>query len=150
MNATEILHTAHAFGVIIMQDGNDLLIEAVIPPPEMLLEEIKRQKPQILALLDWQEFYDERAGFAEHSGQMPKKQAEKQAFESCIVRWLDTHPPAIIPDACTHCGKPAGVIGRNAVITATGHYLHHACHAPWLARRREEAIAALADTIIAL
>lgn len=92
---------------------------------------------------DWREFYDERAGVAEHCGGLSRVQAEGQAYESCISKWRDTHLPVLNPDLCTHCGKPVGVIGRDATITGSGHYLHPACHAPWLARRQQEAIEAL-------
>src|SRR4029077_20897434 len=93
---------------------------------------------------DWREFFNERAAVAEHTGMMPKDKAERMAYESCITHWLDLNPPTINSDTCNHCGKPAGIIGRDSVITGGGHYLHHTCHTPWLAWRRQEAIAALA------
>jgi len=89
---------------------------------------------------DWLEFYSERAGIAEHCGKMSKAQAEKQAFESCISKWIDTHQPAIIPDVCASCGKHAGIVGQNAIITGSGHWLHNKCHSIWLVQRRQEAI----------
>ena len=93
---------------------------------------------------DWKEFCDERAGVSEHCGGMSRENAERQAYEACISKWLDTHLPAINPDLCTHCGKPADIAGRNVIITASGNYLHSACHAPWMAQRRQHAIMALA------
>lgn len=101
-------------------------------------------RPLEYTAADWQEFYDERAGIAEHCGKMPKDQAEQMAYESCISKWLDTHLPAITPYVCTCCGKPAGIIGQDSVITGSGHWLHHACYTLWLVQRRQEAITALA------
>ena len=94
---------------------------------------------------DWQEFYDERAGVAEYDGRQPREKAEWMAYESCITRWLDTHPPTHTNDAiCPHCQQPNGAPGTSCVPTLSGDgghvWLHHACLEPWRALRRQEAV----------
>jgi len=94
---------------------------------------------------DWQEFYDERAGIAEYDGGQPREKAERMASESCITRWLDTHPPADTNDAiCPHCQQPNGAPGTSCVPTLSGDgghvWLHDACLEPWRALRRQEAV----------
>jgi len=100
--------------------------------------------------VDWQEFYDERAGVAEYDGRQPRKEAERMAYESCITRWLDTHPPADADDAiCPHCRQPNGAPETSCVPTLSGDsghvWLHHTCFEPWRALRRQEAVRALAS-----
>ena len=99
---------------------------------------------------DWQEFYDERAGIAEYDGGQPRERAEQMAYESCITRWLDTHPPADTDDAiCPHCQQPNGAPGASCVPTLSGDgghvWLHHACLEPWRTLRRQEAVKELAN-----
>src|SRR5262249_50262479 len=38
---------------------------------------------------DWRARFDERAGFLEHDGGWSRLEAEVQAFEQCIVEWLN-------------------------------------------------------------
>ena len=51
MSAAETLATAQAAGVRVDIDGVALLIEADCPPPQTLLDALKRNKSEILALL---------------------------------------------------------------------------------------------------
>ncbi len=51
MNANEVLHAAHAAGVRVGVVGASLELDADRAPPDELLEEIRRFKPEILALL---------------------------------------------------------------------------------------------------
>ena len=37
---------------------------------------------------EWRVFFDERAGFAEFDGGLPRADAEARAFACCIVEWL--------------------------------------------------------------
>ena len=137
--------TLEQLGVALSRDGDKLRVKA---PPGVITPELRvwlaKNKESLLVTLDWQEFYGERAAVAEHCGKMPRDQSEKQAFESCVSKWLDKHLPVIILDVCTHCGKRAGVIGRDAIITGSGHWLHHKCHSLWQVHRRQQAIDALA------
>jgi hypothetical protein len=99
---------------------------------------------------DWQEFYDERAGVAEYDGRQPREKAEWMAYESCITRWLDTHPPVDADDAiCPHCRQPNDAPNTSCVPTLSGDngyvWLHHTCLEPWRALRRQEAVRALVN-----
>ncbi len=97
---------------------------------------------------DWQAFFHERAGIAEHDGGLSRTDAERQAFECCVVEWLWRHPPtASGPERCAHCGEPIGEPGRGGLPFLTGDgghvWLHSGCHGDWSAQRRAEAVAAL-------
>ncbi len=94
---------------------------------------------------DWQAYFDERAGIAEHDGGLSRTDAERQAFECCVVEWLWRNPPpASGPERCAHCGEPLGEDGLPFLTGAGGHvWLHSGCHGDWTAQRRAEAVAAL-------
>ena len=55
MNAAETLAAAQAAGVRLGVDGTDLLIESEREPPSHLLDALRRDKPEILALLRTQD-----------------------------------------------------------------------------------------------
>ena len=98
---------------------------------------------------DWQAFFHERAGIAEHDGGLSRAGAERQAHECCVMEWQWRNPPpASGPERCAHCGKPLGEPGRDGLPFLTGDgghvWLHCGCHGDWTARRRVEAVAALA------
>lgn len=127
----------------------------VIPPPLLrlaslaTLAEVRANSlSAVWTATDWQEFYDERAGVAEYDGGMSREKAEWQAYEACIVQWLNTHPqPQPNQELCPHCGKANGAPGISCipVLSGGGHlWLHSNCHTPWMQRRRQQAIAALA------
>ncbi len=98
---------------------------------------------------DWRAFFDERAGIAEHDGGLSRDDAERQAFECCVMEWRCQHPPpASGPERCAHCGEPIGEPGRDGLPFLTGDgghtWLHSGCHGDWTAQRRAEAVVALA------
>ncbi len=98
---------------------------------------------------DWRAFFDERAGIAEHDGGLSRIDAERQAFECCVMEWLWRNPPpASGSERCAHCGEPIGEPGRDGLPFLTGDgghaWLHSGCHGDWTARRRARAVAALA------
>ena len=98
---------------------------------------------------DWQAYFDERAGIAEHDGGLSRADAEQRAFECCVVEWLWRKPPlASGPERCAHCGQPLGEPRRDGLPFLTGNgghtWLHNGCHGDWTAQRRAEAVAALA------
>src|SRR5262249_56782505 len=51
MSAAEALRAAHAAGITVMFDGEDLVLEASAEPPQAVLDELARHKLSILALL---------------------------------------------------------------------------------------------------
>ncbi len=152
MNAGEVLKAAQDAGIRITAEGDDLVLDADAPPPAPIVDALKRHKAQIVALLspagdgwsaaDWQAFFDERAGIAEFDGGMSRAAAERQAFECCVVEWLNRNPEPSHPGRCAHCGEPGG--SACAVIpfgTEThGHtWLHPHCWSAWHQRRQQQA-----------
>ncbi len=97
--------------------------------------------------IDWQAYYDERAGVAEFDGAIPRTQAEQQAWQCCIAEWLCQHPVTSEPGSCAQCGR--GDLTYGPVMpygdAIHGHtWLHGECWPAWYAHRRQDAIAALA------
>ncbi len=98
---------------------------------------------------DWQAHFDERASIAQHDGGLSRADAERQAFECCVVEWQWRNPPPVSgPERCAHCGQPLGEIGRDGLPYLTGDgghvWLHSGCHGDWIGQRRARAVAALA------
>jgi hypothetical protein len=94
---------------------------------------------------DWRARFDERAGFAEHDGGVTRVEAEVQAFECCIVEWLNRNPSSSAEGRCTWCGEPET---PSAVVVPFGggeqhEWLHAECWPAWHQSRRVEAAAAL-------
>ena len=94
---------------------------------------------------DWRAFYDERAGIAEHLGEVSQAEAEARAFQCTVVAWLNSNPePDTGPDCCAHCGGETAPGNALPLLNGGGHvWLHPDCHAAWMKRRRAEAVAAL-------
>ncbi len=97
---------------------------------------------------DWQAYFEERAGIAEHDGGLTRTDAERQAFAGCLVEWQWRNPPpASGPERCAHCGESLGEHGRDGLPFLTGDgghvWLHSGCHGDWTAKRRADAVSAL-------
>jgi len=94
---------------------------------------------------DWRARFDERAGFLEHDGGWSRLEAEVQAFEQCIVEWLNANPSFSLAGRCAWCGKPETPSATVLPFGAGEHHawLHAECWAAWYQRRREEAVLAL-------
>ena len=129
--------------------------EANAEPPQAVLDLLVRHKLSIVALLrssqdgwtaeDWQARFDERAGFLEHDGGWSRLEAEVQAFDCCVVEWLNQHPALSQSGRCAWCGKPQT---PSAVVLPFGAGEHHAwlhaeCWPRWHQSRRVEAVMAL-------
>ena len=155
MSAAEALRAAHAAGITVMFDGEDLVLEASAEPPQAVLDVLARHKLSILALLrpgqagwtaeDWRAYFDERAGFLEHDGGLLRVEAEVQAFEQCIVEWLNANPSFSPVGRCTWCGKPETPSAMVLPFGAGEHHawLHADCWPAWRQSRRSEAVLAL-------
>jgi len=91
--------------------------------------------------------YQERAGIAEHDGRICRPDAEKLAFETALIGWLNNPAHAAPMPVEGHCAACAGPLGDDAVPVLRpggGHTeLHGRCVMAWLKRRRAEAAAAL-------
>src|SRR5262245_25918928 len=99
MSAATALKAARDAGIELGIEGDELLLEAPAPPPTAVLDALRRHKAEIVAMLrpgrddwsseDWRLFFEERAGMVEFDGGLPRDKAEAQAFECCVVKWMD-------------------------------------------------------------
>jgi hypothetical protein len=95
MSAIDALKAARAFGIIVQGDGDHLMLAAAAAPPAAILDDLKRHKLEIVAILrsadcgpsaeDWLALFDERAGALEFDGGQPRELAELQAIGSCVL-----------------------------------------------------------------
>ena len=166
MSAAEALRLAHAAGVKLSVEKDDLLLDAPSEPPSAVLQMLRQHKTGVLELLrrglrvhhcgwaaeDWQLFYNERAGIAEFDGALSRAEAEASAFNHCFAEWLNHNPAYSPPGRCFGCGGdetahnpllPTGIGSAGQV------WLHSDCSSAWYAGRKAEAIAALAAMGIA-
>jgi hypothetical protein len=162
MKAIYALEAARAAGIVLAEDGDDLVLEAASTPPAAALAALSQHKAEIVALLrpgrdgwsaeDWQVFFDERASIAEFDGGLPRPQAEAHAFGCCIAEWLNQNPVSSSPGRCLGCG--GGDRDHDPLlpygVESTGHvWLHSRCWPTWYESRKVQAVAALANLGIA-
>ena len=151
-----LLDRVAAAGGSVAVDGENLELSAPAPLPVELVDELRQSKIDLIRHLrgddwgatDWWVFREERIAIAMHDGEMPEPNAQRQARDECITHWLHRNPPKPIdPDVCVGCGHPIGTPGNDGVPFLAGEHghvwIHHCCHRPWMARRREEATAEL-------
>jgi hypothetical protein len=122
-----------------------------------VLDALSRHKTEIVPLLrpgrdgwcamDWQAFFEERAGIAEFDGGLRRDKAEIQAFGCCVVEWLNRNPVRSSYGRCIGCGNRAHAydpllpFGTETI----GHaWLHSRCWPAWHGARKAEAVTALA------
>ena len=150
MNAGEALKAAHAAGVQIEINGNTLVLKAAVPPPAAVHAALSQHKTEIIALLRskrdrWQDYFDKQVRIAELTGGLSRAEAEAQAFECCVVEWLNRNPMQSPPGRCLECGKqeraydPVAPYGTNPPDHA---WLHPRCWGAWYAKRKATAAAA--------
>lgn len=159
MSTAGALRAARAAGIRLGIDGDALTLEAATAPPASVLDLLARHKAGLVALLregndgwsgeDWRVFFDERAAIAEFDGGLARKEAEARAFACCVAEWLNRN---FVPSAPERCAACCGHKGPDRILpfgtSQTGHaWLHSRCWPAWDARRRAEAIAALAAII---
>jgi hypothetical protein len=157
MSAIAALKAAHAAGVHLRIEGNDLVLEASAAPASAVLDLLSLNKAGIVTMLrpgvdgwsgeDWHAFFDERAGIAEFDGVLPRPQAEEGAFTCCVVEWLNRNPVRSMPGRCLGCGGGDHVHDPLLPygIETTGHaWLHSRCWPAWHEGRKAEAAVALA------
>jgi len=156
MSAGEALLAAHAAGVEVVADGDNLLLDADAPPSEVILDALRRHKSEIVTLLrpkpddwmkdDWQAFFGERAGVAEFDGGLSRTDAEAQAFMCCVLEWLNHNPEPFNTDHCAWCGRPTESSGGVDVFgpDRSPHMsLHPECWDQWHRNRLRRAERAL-------
>jgi hypothetical protein len=156
MSAATALKAARDAGIELGIDGDDLLLEAVSEPPAATLEALSRHKAEIIELLrpgrdgwsaeDWRLYFEVRAAVAEFDCGLPRKNAEAQAFECCVVKWLDLNPTPSARGHCAWCGQSES---HDAVVLPYGTepgthvWLHAHCWTEWWKMRRSQALDAL-------
>jgi hypothetical protein len=155
MSAVVALRVARAAGVELALDGNDLSLKAASEPPATVLDALQRHKTEIVAMLrserdgwsaeDWRLFFEERSAIAEFDGGLPRAEAEAQAFDCCIVTWLDRNPAPSAPGRCAWCGRseshaPVVPFGTEP---GTHTWLHRECWSAWRKMRPLQARKAL-------
>ena len=157
MSAIKLISDLESRGVRLSVSSDCVHIDApkgVVRPRD--LEVLRQHKAEIIAWLvapvsdwaaqDWQIFFGERAGIAEHDGGMSRIDAEVAAYEFCVVEWMNRNPASSDPDICAWCDQTE----KDSVIvpfgTEThGHvWLHSDCWKAWSEVRRERAREALA------
>jgi hypothetical protein len=141
-------------------DGEDLLLEAPAPPPRAVLEALSRHKAEIIEFLrpradgwsteDWQLYFEERAAVAEFNGGLTRADAEAQAFECCVVQWLNRYPGLSVGDRCMWCGRAETddtLVLPFGTGPGTHAWLHAECWPAWHQGRRAKAVAELRVTL---
>jgi hypothetical protein len=106
MSAADAVKIARAGGVEVALDGDDLSLKAASEPPAAILDELRRHKTEIIAMLrpgrdrwsaeDWRSYFEERAAVAEFDGGLLRTDAEDQKFECCIVELAESKPGTLI------------------------------------------------------
>ena len=102
---------------------------------------------------DWHALYDELVVIAEYVRGASREVAEATAFEVCVVRWLDSHPPSQDDlDCCVQCGQQIAEFDDIPCLTGDGGHvwIHGQCHPAWLEERRKQAVEALAGLGLSL
>lgn len=157
MSAANAIWAARAAGIDLRLDGDDLVLEAAVPPPKAVLNLLSGHKPGIVALLrqgrdgwsaeDWRVCFDERAGIAEFDGGLTRPQAEMLAFDTVLALWLNESAnaaPLPFGAACPACGRPLGDYPLLILRPGGGYMpLHSDCAPSWIKKRRADAAAAL-------
>jgi hypothetical protein len=156
MSAAEALHAAHAAGVTVMPDGENLLLEAKAEPPQSVLDALSRHKFAILALIGpsqsgwsaehWRAYFDDRIAIGEANNGLPRAGAKAWAWACCVIEWLNQHPAPSPPERCAWCGRPespSAVVLPFGTNAGTHAWLHAECWPAWYQARRAKAIAAL-------
>lgn len=161
MNSAAILKKAHADGLkIALTPEGEITARGTQPVIAKWTPVLRLHKPGLVALLqaaseqaddwkadDWQMYFDERAAVAEFDGNLPRSEAEAQAFRCCVSEWLCRNPVTSGPGQCAWCQR--GDLPGRAVLpygdAAHGHtWLHGECWPAWWENRRQAAVEALA------
>jgi hypothetical protein len=127
------------------------------PPPDAVLDALSRHKADVVRIWHsandrcspeyWHVLFHERAAFAELAGGLTRSDAEAQAFESCIVEWLNRNPAPSVAGGCTWCRQSesqGAVVVPYGTEPGTHAWLHPECWPAWHELRRSRAREALA------
>lgn len=155
MNAWQVIDDLRRKGVLLALNGQRVVYDG---PVSVLtadrIEQLRAIKPALVEALrqsapgiDWRALYEERLAAALTAGQS-EATARLNAYEICLVRWLNENPIVSDGARCVECGLPDlhGEALTPFGVEAAGHaWLHSRCWPAWHAGRRAEATAALAN-----
>jgi hypothetical protein len=157
--ARTLLNDLAVIGATIEPAGDRLILRAgPAAIPADLIIRVRQTKAELLDTLaaapachgwtteDWQAFYGERAGILEFDCGLARRKAEVQAFEACIVEWLNQNPAPSQPGRCAWCGEreiKTAVVLPFGSEPGTHAWLHGECWRPWQDARRAQAVKAL-------
>jgi hypothetical protein len=156
MSAAEALRAAQAADITVTPDGESLLLEATVEPPQAVLDVLARHKLAVLDLLrpepcgrapeQWRAYFDKRCGIAATNSSQPRAQEEKLALACCVIEWLNQHPVPSAPGRCAWCSKaesPDAAVLPFGTEPGTHTWLHAECWRGWHHARQADALAAL-------
>jgi TubC N-terminal docking domain len=152
-----LLNELSSNGVTFKKNGDQLVLDGpCVVLTDALVGKLRAHKSDILRSLgdwdavDWQAFFDERAGIAEFDGHVSRAKAERQAYEYCIVEWLNRNPEATVSGQCAQCRQPDRPDHVVVPFGTENHaWLHPECWRVWQERRRRRAVSTLMNMGIA-
>ena len=157
MSTRQVLERVHAAGITVAVEGAKLVVEGDELPDDILAD-LRRHKPELLALLSAdqdqaiRDEYAEREAIALHDGGQSPEEVRRLALDAAVTRWLVDNPPTPTdPDLCAHCQAPIGEPGSGGVpfLAKNGHcWLHHGCWVPWQAERRRRVMQAMEEAAV--
>jgi hypothetical protein len=101
-----------------------------------------------LSPADWRSRFVYRKEIAEQDRGLSPPEAERCAFECCVIEWLNANPKPSPAGICTWCGQAdtkGSVVLPFGSDPGTHAWLHATCWQAWHQSRRIEAIATLAS-----
>jgi hypothetical protein len=157
--ARKLLDDLAVIGATIEATGDRLILRAGSAAiPADLVMRMRQTKAELLEALasapvdcesaaeDWQAYFGERAALLEFDGGLSRTTAEAQAFDVCVVEWLNRNPAPSPAGRCTWCDKfqAKGVIILPLGTEPGAHsWLHSECWRPWYECRQSQAADAL-------
>ena len=157
MSAAEALMAARAAGIQLGVDGDDLVLEAAAQPPSVILGGTVAAQSRDRSGAATRSRWLVGRGLAvvlrrtgsncEFDGGLPRADAEAQAFECCVVEWLNRNPTPSAAGRCVWCGQAeshGAVVVPYGTEPGTHAWLHAECWPAWQEVRRSQAREALA------
>ena len=108
--AVDLLRQVEAAGGSVEARGEKLTLRAPQPLPDLLMDSLRQHKSEVLSFVrtkeaDWLTEFEERAAILEYEQGLPRSDAEERAYETLLVRWLNSNPPERADrDRCAACG----------------------------------------------
>lgn len=162
MSAAMLIERACADGLVLqVSDAGALQVTGPAASVERWLPALEREKPAILAALNgrersrgkttWRAIYDERVACGRETG-LSGAAARANAYAGCLAEWLDR---TFMPSDAVACALGEDCRRRHGPllpygVEQTGYvWLHPECRPLWAARRKIQAVKALAAAGVA-